>query len=90
MKVDENCLTDWFSADVRPARVGVYQMYNSFTGLGMGHYYRYWDGKHWYYGTSSGPQQAKKVYDACIKSSRNQVQSPTKWRGLNMEPKSGK
>lgn len=89
MKVDEKNLTDWISAETHPVRVGVYQMYNSFSPHRL-HYYRYWDGKHWYYGSSAGPHQAKKAYDTCRKRYEDQVLSLTKWRGLNVEPKSGK
>lgn len=94
MKVAEKNLTTWYPAHVHPARVGVYQMYGPISPLMHRStiVYRYWDGKHWYYGSYTGPYEAFRIYRACNKNHRNWIDSTdiTKWRGLNVEPKSGK
>lgn len=39
-------VTEWYPAEVKPVRQGVYQIKTVFTGLDED-YYAYWDGKQW-------------------------------------------
>jgi hypothetical protein len=67
-------LTPWFPANVKPVRVGVYQVRDTDTLP----WYRRWDGAHWHIGAES-------VRIAAATSMPIDSQLP--WRGLAEEPK---
>jgi hypothetical protein len=68
-------LTPWFPADVKPVRVGVYEVRMKAP------WYRYWDGVHWHAGHCT-PKLA------CPLSHMPLEETPSEpWRGLAEEPK---
>ncbi|HET8689250.1 MAG TPA: hypothetical protein VFM18_21775 [Methanosarcina sp.] len=66
-------LTNWYPATVNPSVPGVYKVINNA--------YRYWDGKHWYLGSSLTPNKA---LQAKINTPVKTVAKP--WCGLAKKP----
>lgn len=77
--------TQWFPADAKPARQGVYELLNKSTGaifyarwiINEGHYY-------FYEGWSSGHMYLE---DAAREAQFGLVQNRWQWRGLARAPK---
>jgi hypothetical protein len=68
-------LTPWFSAKVKPVRVGVYEI----RMYCLPRWYRRWSGKCWYAGSSSVDEAAKEAEEL--------LYTVDMWRGLAEEPK---
>jgi hypothetical protein len=74
-------LTPWFPADVKPARVGVYE--KDFQ-IDEGHRsFQYWSGRRWWYGTGN-PEGTKKAF---LSAPHGECRPrPRPWRGLASDP----
>jgi|APGre2960657373_1045057.scaffolds.fasta_scaffold136004_1 hypothetical protein len=68
-------LTPWFPANVKPVRVGVYEVRMKAP------WYRYWDGVHWHAGHCTS-ELACALPHLPIENT-----PPEPWRGLAEEPK---
>ncbi len=71
-------VTEWFPADIKPVRVGVYQIKDGF--MDEVDWYSYWNGLEWRY---AGYTPKEAYQDRLEKHSLNQYQ---KWRGLSSKP----
>lgn len=70
---NEDDLTPWFDADMRPAYPGMYIRHTPYDRAGWG----YWDGRHWHI---TAPQYAVAMHTS-ITGCQN-----LKWRALNRNP----
>ena len=72
-------LTDWFPADVKPVRTGVYEtkQQNMFHGTR----FQFWNGKFWCAYTSTAEDAAR-----ASNSNKSSVHNPA-WRGRANNPK---
>jgi hypothetical protein len=73
-------LTQWFSPNVMPIHVGVYQRGVPAFHKTL-HMYSYWDGKDWYVGSSTF-NGAKRYYK---RGNRSILTNPS-WRGIAQQP----
>jgi hypothetical protein len=71
-------MTEWFPADTKPARVGVYQIKDGF--MDMYDWYSYWNGLEW---RCAGYTPKEAYHDRLNSHNLNQYQ---KWRGLSKKP----
>ena len=69
-------LTEWFPPEVKPVRVGVYEVDHP-----PGRWFRKWDGKTWLCGSKAPQRAAKNTLQLDHPSDRRS------WRGLAEEPK---
>jgi hypothetical protein len=70
--------TPWFSNDVLPVRIGVYEIeYWSNRAE-----YQFWDGSGWIFGNSSVDSTAMKAVNAPELGAYIYRTSPHRWRGL--------
>lgn len=80
-------LTDWFPADVKPARPGIYELAYGNLDVAMPMPFHYWTGSYWANG-------AGKTVDECNERSRERMPTESwatymktaKWRGLAEDP----
>lgn len=72
-------LTPWFPADVKPARVGVYQKdFEDETEE-----YQYWNGKRWFYGDITPSETLQKF----SREGNDTIPLARPWRGLTSPSK---
>ena len=81
-------LTEWFPAEIKPVRVGVYEVSNIFREkIGT---YAYWDGKWWhgYNDTIDGAMENIEIRMNLAANNLRLLASQNKqWRGLAEQPK---
>jgi len=70
--------TPWFSNDVLPVRVGVYEI-DFWSG---GPQYQFWDGSGWIFGNSSVDSTARKAVNANELGAHIYRTATQRWRGL--------
>ena len=76
-------LTEWFPAEIKPVRVGVYEVSNCF-GEKIGNF-AYWDGKKWS-GYNETIEGAIHNYNTAAEF-QNRADQNKQWRGLAEKPK---
>lgn len=69
-------VTDWYGADQRPARPGIYQLLNTSTGM---LFYSRWNGRLWCVGCTEAKLAATFSWPSV-------VQFKWPWRGLTEPP----
>lgn len=73
-------LTQWFKADIKPTRVGVYQANWLPKADTYGDWYAYWDGKEWGW-MALNISEAVRVYKETDRRHKRLA-----WRGLAAKP----